>query len=69
MSQFMNEDLMWERLKDIQREVESSRLYRPEGGPHPLRRIAHALGRVPRWRARRETPMVDDDTDASRGVA
>jgi hypothetical protein len=27
MNQYMNEELMWERLKDIQREVENSRLH------------------------------------------
>ena len=29
MNQFMNEDLMWQRLKDLQAEAENSRLARP----------------------------------------
>ena len=29
MNSFMNEDVMWERLKDIQLEVENSRLAQP----------------------------------------
>lgn len=30
MNSFANEDLMWERLKDVQREVENHRLYGPQ---------------------------------------
>jgi len=30
MSPYEHEDVMWERLKDIQREIENSRLYRTE---------------------------------------
>ncbi len=69
MGRFMNEDLMWERLKDIQREVENVRLYRTRAGPSPLRRIAHALELVRRWWARPAAPMVDDGTNETRGAA
>lgn len=32
MNPYMNEEVMWQRLKDIQREMENSRLY---GSPGP----------------------------------
>jgi hypothetical protein len=41
MNQFMNEDVMWERLKDIQMEVENSRLDGPRVWPSAMR-----LGRL-----------------------
>ena len=31
MNPYTNEDMMWERLKDIQREMENSRLYGAHG--------------------------------------
>jgi len=31
MNPYLNEDVMWERLKDIQREMENSRLYGAHG--------------------------------------
>ncbi len=37
MNQFMNEDLMWERLKDIQREIENHRLEAPSANRSVLR--------------------------------
>ena len=40
----MNEDVMWERLKDIQQEVENSRLREPRLWPE-LWRVARLLGR------------------------
>ena len=43
MNSFMNEDVMWERLKDIQLEVENSRLDRPRLVPI-LRHTARLLG-------------------------
>lgn len=33
MNSYMNEDVMWERLKDMQLEVENSRLLQPRLAP------------------------------------
>lgn len=64
MNPFMNEDVMWQRLKDIQLEVENSRLSQPRLVP-ALWQTARLLGerawviaglaarRAPRRRARR----------------
>ena len=43
MNSFMNEDVMWERLKDLQLEAENSRLGRPRLVP-ALWRSARFLG-------------------------
>ena len=48
----MNEDLMWERLKDIQREVQNSRLYGT-----PQRRWLHPGRWLTRLFKRRATVM------------
>lgn len=49
MNPYANEDLMWQRLKDLQREAENARLYRPRLVPAAW----HAAGllgrRVWRW--------------------
>ncbi|HET7420701.1 MAG TPA: hypothetical protein VFL27_09990 [Candidatus Dormibacteraeota bacterium] len=43
MGSYMNEDVMWERLKDIQLEVENSRLVEPRLMPM-IWRSAQLLG-------------------------
>ena len=43
MNSFMNEDVMWQRLKDIQLELENGRLQRPRLGP-VMWRSARVLG-------------------------
>lgn len=48
MNHFMNEDLMWERLKDIQREIENHRLDEP-AARHSVLRAARLLGRRVWW--------------------
>jgi hypothetical protein len=50
MNQFMNEDLMWERLKDIQREIENHRLETPAANRSVLR-LARLLGERVWWLA------------------
>ncbi len=50
MNQFMNEDLMWERLKDIQREIENHRLEEPAARRTALR-VARLLGERVWWLA------------------
>lgn len=42
MKPYANEDVMWQRLQDIQREVENSRLY---GGGPSLPKLIQQLGR------------------------
>ena len=42
MNPYANEDVMWQRLQDIQREVENSRLY---GGGPSLPKLIQQLGR------------------------
>lgn len=43
MYPFMNEDVAWQRLQDLQREMENSRLV-AEQGPPALARLARYLG-------------------------
>jgi hypothetical protein len=42
MNQYANEDIMWQRLKDLQREAENSRLFAQDAAP----RVAHILERA-----------------------
>ncbi|HYU64000.1 MAG TPA: hypothetical protein VEN12_09470 [Verrucomicrobiae bacterium] len=73
MNPYENEDMMWQRLKDVQREAENSRLY----GPHPHFGVAHVAALLGRrvWQLaglamrrppRRHAPIgVEDDRSAS----
>ena len=59
MNPFANEDVMWQRLKDLQREAENSRQMAQNAWPvfvrlvglltRAVRGAAHALGLAPRW--------------------
>ena len=72
MNPYTSEEVMWERLKDIQREVENARLLRGRQGrgwPNPLRSLGHALGLLPRWWARPDVREADADRAAKRDVA
>ena len=62
MNPYANEDVMWQRLKDIQREMENSRLYGTQGPS--LLDIVRQLGRRVWWLAN------DDggDSPANRGA-
>ena len=69
MNPYTNEDVMWERLKDIQREMENSRLY---GTPRlSLPALIRRLGERVWWLAglaTRRPPRkrwVDVDQDAA----
>ena len=73
MSPYENEDVMWERLKDIQREIENSRLYRAD--QPSLRSQLRLLGARIWWLAglatrrpprRKRWVDVDGDSAASR---
>jgi hypothetical protein len=70
MYPYMNEDVAWERLKDVQREMENSRLL-AEQGPATVARLARYLaGRV--WKlvgaarpVRRHEPLAEELESAS----
>lgn len=47
MNPNMNEDVMWERLKDIQRETENQRLHGPQAPAAGL--LLRSLARGARW--------------------
>ena len=70
MGSYMNEDLMWERLKDIQREVENSRLL-ATGGRTYLRGFVRAVARLigPLRRPPVPQPIDYERADATRDVA
>lgn len=69
MNPYVNEEVMWQRLKDIQREAENARLY----GPHrqmSLAQLAALLGRrvwllagLAMRRPPRPRPVVDLEDD------
>ncbi|TMC52873.1 MAG: hypothetical protein E6J20_10350 [Chloroflexi bacterium] len=77
MNPYTNEDIMWQRLKDIQLEAENRRLY----GPHTLPTLValvSLLGRRAWWLAglatrraprRRRLEVVEQDRDAASEVA
>jgi hypothetical protein len=48
MNPYTNEDLMWERLKDMQREMENRRLYGPGRNP-TVGELAALLGKRIWW--------------------
>jgi hypothetical protein len=70
MYPYMNEDVAWERLKDVQREMENSRLL-AEQGPAAAARLARYLGgRI--WKlaaaarpVRRPEPLAEELESAS----
>ena len=69
----MNEDVMWQRLKDLQLEAENRRLVAAYEVPRLaqlvaaigglVRRGAHSIGLAPRWWAVHEAPLGDDAAD------
>ena len=79
MNMYVDEEVMWQRLKDIQREAENRRIFAQHTVPGLLRlvsafgpavwRMAHALGLVPRWWATSEAPATDEDAEANASVA
>jgi hypothetical protein len=72
----MNEDVMWERLKDMQREMENRRLYGP--GRRPAngellrmlgKRIWWIAGLATRRAPRRHPSMRIEEAESARHVA
>ena len=79
MNPFANEEIMWQRLKDLQREAENSRLLAQNAGPvfvrllglltSPVRGAVHALGLAPRWWAVSAEPLSHSDPEADTHAA
>jgi hypothetical protein len=70
MNPHMDEDIMWQRLKDLQREAENRRLIAQHGAPGLVRLVGligssvwgavHALGLAPRWWSASDDALADD---------
>lgn len=79
MNPFANEEIMWQRLKDLQREAENSRLFAQTGWQsfarlfrlltRPVSGPLHALGLKPRWWAMSAEQLGQADPDAHTRVA
>ena len=71
MNPYMNEDVMWQRLKDVQREVENSRLFTQRTLPALLERTWLLAGLAMRRAPRRSALRVvkSETTGVSRRVA
>jgi hypothetical protein len=75
MNPYVNEEMMWQRLKDIQLEVENSRLWATHGVPATLQLVRGLGGRawwrglatrlLPRWRRL----QIVDDCDSAAEIA
>lgn len=77
MNPYANEEVMWQRLKDMQREAENSRLFAQDTLPR-LAQMAGLFARRAWWlgglairRAPRRSPLrvVEPDRDGSTRVA
>ena len=74
MNPYVNEEVMWQRLKDLQQEAETRRRLTAFAVPGSLRLMAalgrsaraavHALGIAPRWWVRPAVTLTEDDADA-----
>jgi hypothetical protein len=79
MNQYTNEEVMWQRLKDVQREAETSRLFAQQVAPGLMRFAAlvigsawaaiHALGLAPRWWSASDDGLGRDDVEADTNAA
>ena len=76
MNPYVNEDVMWQRLRDLQQEAENRRLYGPQ--LPTVMELAVRLGRRAWWlaglamrRPPRRSPLalVDDSRDARNHAA
>jgi len=70
MYPYMNEDVAWQRLQDLQREMENSRLLAQNGSTAVARLAQYVGGRVRRlvaWarRSRQAEPLVEDRESAT----
>ena len=68
MYPYFNEEVAWQRLQDLQREMEYSRLLAEQGPPALARLAQHLGGRI--WRlvarpVRRQQPMAEECESAT----
>ena len=57
---YMNEDLMWERLKDMQREAENSRLW-AAAHPNPFRGLRDWVAKLASRSTQAQPPSLRED--------
>jgi hypothetical protein len=76
MNPYVNEEMMWQRVKDIQLEAENSRLWAAHGVPATVRLLQFLGGRVGRLAgfatrrpSRRPQLQIVDDCDTASDVA
>jgi hypothetical protein len=75
MNPYVNEEMMWQRLKDIQLEAENSRLWATHGVPATLRLVRGLGGRAwwygvaTRLLSRRRRFQIVDDRDTAADIA
>jgi hypothetical protein len=74
MYPYMNEDVAWQRLQDLQREMENSRLLAQNGPPALARLARHVGARI--WKlaatarpVRRQEQPLPEERDAASDAA
>lgn len=74
MYPYMNEDVAWQRLLDLQREMENSRLFAQNGPPALARLVRYLGGGI--WKlaaaarpARRHEPLMAEECDSATDAA
>jgi len=76
MNPYVNEEMMWQRVKDIQLEAENSRLWATHGVPATIRllqflggHVGRLAGLATRRSSRRRHLHIADDCDTASDVA
>ncbi len=70
MNPYANEEIMWQRLKDFQREAENSRLIAQQAIPSFARMVAHLAALATRRLSRRPAlGVVEPNHDGAKRVA
>ena len=69
MNPYANEEVMWQRLKDLQREAESSRLFAENAVPTLVQMVERAWNLVRRPLRRPALRVVEHDGDSASRVA
>ena len=70
MNSYANEEIMWQRLKDLQREAENSRLIAQQAVPSFARMVGRLAGLATRRLARRPAlRVVEREPDRASRIA
>ena len=69
MNPYANEEVMWQRVKDLQREAENSRLFAQNALPTFVQLVERAWGLVRRPRRRPALRVVEQDSESASRVA